>query len=81
MKLYTEEQVKILFRKKTLIREVTIESMFQDLKSIELPSDEDIEESSPIINANSHDYYVGHKDGFIEGAKWMRDKLTKTKDK
>ena len=42
MKLYTEEQVKMLFRKKTLIREVTIESMCQDLKSIELPSDEEI---------------------------------------
>jgi hypothetical protein len=42
---------------------------------IELPSDEEIEMAAPYVPRDAHDYYVGDRDGFIEGAKWMRDKI------
>jgi hypothetical protein len=80
MKLYTEEQVK----KAISIAEYgdyECEQIIDELTPIELPSDEEIEESSPIVNINAHDYYFGHKDGFIEGAKWMKEQLLGKEDK
>ena len=82
MKLYTEEQVidftmnmihqyefgnKKIWWDKELLKE-----SIQYVTPIELPSDEEIERVAPIINRN----------GFIQGAKWIQDKLTfNTKEK
>ena len=42
---------------------------------IELPTDEEIEEAAPYVPKDAHDYYVGDRDGFINGAKWMVNKI------
>jgi hypothetical protein len=61
---------------------VLMESIFLQAKAMEkeqmgviLPSDEEIEEASPYVPKDAHDYYFGDKQGFIDGAKWMRDKI------
>ena len=86
MKLYTEEQVvdftmnmihqyefgnKKIWWDKELLKE-----SIQYVTPIELPSDEDIEKMD--LGSGMHDFYKG---GFIEGSKWMRDKLTNIKEK
>lgn len=84
MKLYTEEQVKQAVDKAMtmwLLSESSKEEILDSLTAIELPSDDEIKEASPIVNVNAHDYYFGHLDGFIDGAKWIRDKITNTKEK
>jgi hypothetical protein len=43
--------------------------IINSLTPIELPSDEEIGKD---IGSGMHDFYKG---GFIEGAKWMRDKI------
>lgn len=76
MKLYTEEQVRYLIgHLDPLLRGDDWCELFHSLTPIELPSDEEIEEASPIVNINSHDYYFGHKDGFIEGAEWVIEQI------
>jgi|688.fasta_scaffold425262_2 hypothetical protein len=80
MKLYTEEQVNTMLRRARLHNQddtemFTNEYLIADETPIELPSDEEIEEASPIVNINSHDYYFGHKDGFIEGAEWVIEQI------
>lgn len=62
MKLYTEEQVrKALFTYPH--PESTSEELLKELTPIELPSDEEIEETFTFYPQ------------MIEGAKWMRDKI------
>jgi hypothetical protein len=75
MKLYTEEQVRELLNE-ILVLSYSVEDSINSLTPIELPSDEEIE-SLPWGSAV--DNY--HVEGFTGGAKWMRDKLTKTKEK
>lgn len=84
MKLYTEEQVKRAMLHSYLSgveRPADYlpieESILNSLTPIEIPSDEEIEIESPIVNLNAHDYYFGHKDGFIEGAKWVIEHIKK----
>ena len=53
---------------------------FSQLEKSEKPiipeiSDEEIEEAAPYVPRDAHDYYFGDKQGFIDGAKWMRDKI------
>jgi hypothetical protein len=70
MKLYTEEQlIKYLL-------DVGIMELF-DLENnlvphIELPSDEEIEDSKFPLNSPEQELY---NDGWEEGAKWMRNKI------
>lgn len=88
MKLYTEEQV-ITFAIKVLSdyeingtfynREKLKETL--DVTPIELPSDEEIHESSPIVHINADDYYHGAKGGFKVGAKWMKEQILGKEDK
>jgi hypothetical protein len=72
MKLYTEEQVKkiqkaILCNHKDAIMDENY--CLNVTTPIELPSDEEIDEAIfPHMELNI-------KVGFIEGAKWMRDKI------
>ena len=71
MKLYTEEQVKeAMFLYKAPIRPL-VQQVLEQLTPIELPSDEYIDEVfQPMTEL--HQYY---KDGFINGAKWMKEQI------
>jgi hypothetical protein len=83
MKLYTDEQVKMLLEKMSLVTErknlgvsanfrhrtIEIDKLLKDISPIELPSDEEMEEEI-YSNMDIHD-----DDNFREGAKWMRDKI------
>ena len=84
MTLYTEEQVRqmlSIYMANVLLdvdgKMPTIDDILSYRTPIELPSDEEIRESSPIVNINAHDYYFGHKDGFIEGAEWIKEQILK----
>ncbi len=86
MKLYTEEQVRFIatrFRHKCSLKgavtnkdtvdyfDELISSNYFDITPIELPSDEYIDEVfQPMTEL--HQYY---KDGFINGAKWMKEQI------
>jgi hypothetical protein len=67
-KLYTENQVIKLLDKHTVLVKIGIEFYLNQMKPIELPSDEEIND----------EWEVGHSDyqnGCNYGAKWMRDKI------
>ena len=71
MKLYTEEQVKNFLKERTFMTEDDIDKLCAPLIPIELPSDEYIDEVfQPMTEL--HQYY---KDGFINGAKWMKEQI------
>ena len=74
MKLYTEEQVMKAFQRGSIYASVLnptsmgeynkyVQDTFNSLTPIELPSDEEIEETFTFYPQ------------MIEGAKWMRDKI------
>ena len=79
IKLYTEEQV-ITFAIKVLSdyeingtfynREKLKETL--DVTPIELPSDEEIKKNADKYTIDNNTYY-----SFINGAKWMKDKILK----
>ena len=82
MKLYTEEQIfKYLLENGT----IDLDSFILDMKPIELPSDEEIEQEarlycnikeSLVIDEEERYYKDFQKyDGFKACAKWMRDKI------
>ena len=70
MKLYTEQQLRNAIKQATFSDNIKLESIIIDfLTPIELPSDGEIDSTmfpfmAPLVKA-----------GFIEGAKWMRDKI------
>jgi hypothetical protein len=74
MKLYTEEQViKMLevCRDSDLYEHIlTFEDILKTETAIELPNDEEIDEHAIFTFVNRHNQMV-----WIEGAKWMRDKI------
>lgn len=70
MKLYTEEQVRKLLKKafwQDFNDGDTEESLINELTPIELPSDEEIE--------NGYEPKTMYDLGYLDGAKWMRDKI------
>ena len=70
-KLYTEEQVKEAMLKYASCSTPTMVQVFDSLTPIEIPSDEEIEHELAFPNELMNELtYM-----FIEGAKWMRDKL------
>ena len=69
MKLYTEEQVKRAMLEYSSYSKPTMIQVIDTLKPIELPSDEEIEEEMP------KRYFGLEKEGFLEGAKWMKSKI------
>ena len=81
MKLYTEEQVRQAMSKKLEFPNDDIENFYSDdeiiesLTPIELPSDEEIKEAAPYVPQDSHDYYYGEREGFKDGAKWMKQQI------
>ena len=69
MKLYTEEQLKRAMLEYTSYSKPTMIQVIDTLKPIELPSDEHIYN---ILRGKK----MFEKDwGFIEGAKWMKEKI------
>jgi hypothetical protein len=79
MRLYTEEQVKkmleICIDSDLYEHILTFEDIFKTQKPILLPSDEEIDEESPYVPDDASIDFWSHKEGFVDGAKWMRDKL------
>ena len=72
MKLYTEEQVNELLEHHSVIPKIWIKHYLNELKPIQLPSDEEIEASKFPLNSPEQELY---NDGWGEGAKWMRSKI------
>jgi len=79
MKLYTEEQVReaIKMAREGVRSEDNIINSLNFIKpTIELPSDEEIDEKAfQVPYDNTKDFYDLQ---FIKGAKWMRDKIKGT---
>jgi hypothetical protein len=63
MKLYTEEQVRQIIHRASLNRHLTYGDVLDDITPIELPSDEEIEETFTFYPQ------------MIEGAKWMKEQI------
>ena len=72
MKLYTEEEV-IKSLKLAHSQITSLQNVIDRLKSIELPSDEEIWEAEPTECCG--DFDLGVMNGFRKGAIWMRDKI------
>ena len=76
MKLYTEEQVrKAINDAYWCCSKLEVECVFDKLTPIELPSDDEIDEESPYVPNDASIDFWAHKEGFLDGAKWMRDKI------
>ena len=76
MKLYTEEQVrKAINDAYWCCSKLEVECVFDKLTHIELPSDEEIDEESPYVPNDASIDFWSHKEGFVDGAKWMRNKI------
>jgi hypothetical protein len=80
MKLYTEEQVRKAISYARSIsadnyENPPIERVLNSITPIELPSDEEIEESSPYVPSNPKIDYLSHQKGFDKGAKWMKEQI------
>jgi hypothetical protein len=84
MKLYTEEQVRKLLKKafwQDFYEGDTEENLISELTPIELPTDEEIEKElfyqKQVMNPYpTEEYaYTAYEKGFMEAAKWMRDKI------
>lgn len=71
MKLYTEEQVRML---DINCGNATLDEVIECLTPIELPSDEEILKESDEFELNSR-VSLGMHISFELGAKWMRDKI------
>ena len=76
MKLYTEEQMAKVWMSgqkywETSGASITFEELLEREKSIELPSDEEIEE---LMNKNGY-YEQDYDDIWREGAKWMKEQI------
>ena len=79
MKLYTREQMIEAFQYgKSLNGFDWIGDMIDSLDSIELPSDEEIEDKGKwVFNNAGHTIFTHYNTvpSWVEGAKWMRDKI------
>lgn len=77
-KLYTEEQVREAYLSGMYVT-VSFEEVLQRLTPIELPTDEEIKKEAK-DNCEYNQYSLRQFDSkfidtFIDGAKWMRDKI------
>ena len=68
-KLYTEEEIRKLLNE-ILMLSSSVDDAINSLTPIELPTDEDIDDVALETFLNDSKRF-----GFIEGAKWMRDKI------
>ena len=72
MKLYTEEQVIKIIERTKAYKSYSNNQLIQTLTPIELPSDKEIKENADKYTIDNNTYY-----SFINGAKWMKDKILK----
>lgn len=88
MKLYTKEQVTNVWQKYWLTSGVSneLERLLEQEKSIEIPSDEEIEKKAESFYPISKEYKEKYKTDYDdfntcwqEGVKWMKEQITKTK--
>ena len=82
MKLYTEKQVRESFKSGFRLAMETDgglkegqEEYINSLTPIELPTDDEIREASPYVPQDASMDFWANQEGFIDGAKWMRDKI------
>ena len=87
MKLYTEEQVRQMLIKMGNSAPLNIDYLINEITPIELPTDEEIEQESNNEYQEQKQSYENSVEmfpidfanylevGFIEGAKWMRNKI------
>jgi hypothetical protein len=86
MKLYTTDQVIDIFEKYGNMSAINARNIIDLSESIELPSDEEIDRESEVlypINKGGSMWMPSRYDidkknrqeGFLDGAKWMRDKI------
>lgn len=73
-KLYTEKQV-IEMIEKSQKTGLTAEYLILSTTPIKLPSDEEIDEESPYVPNDASIDFWAHKEGFVDGAKWMKSKI------
>jgi hypothetical protein len=75
MKLYTEEQVRLLLNE-ILILSSSVDDAIDSLNSIELPSNEEVEKAAEKYVENKWEYAQNeNKESFIECAKWMKEQI------
>lgn len=84
MKLYTEEQVRKAMEDVYLgcYSFEDVKYIFNRLKPIELPSDEDIEDKGKwVFNDEGHTIYTHYNTvpSWVAGAKWFKEQITKNK--
>ena len=70
-KLYTEEEVRKLLNE-ILMLSSSVDDAINSLTPLELPTDDEILYESQGVFVNRIDMY---EEGFVDGAKWMRDKI------
>lgn len=83
MKLYTKEQLHntVIVVSNCLddinlhVAQEKIKKHLKSLQPIELPSDEEIEEIGHKHQLGGYEWQNEKRKSFIEGAKWMRDKI------
>ena len=85
MKLYTEEQVEQVIKMARSSQNIFTTPFIYDkheiieqLNTIELPSDEEIEDKGKwVFNDAGHTIFTHYNTvpSWVEGAKWMRDKI------
>ena len=81
MKLYTEFELAKAYDKGlhdgifSHISSKAKDTAMKELKPIELPSDDEIKEAAPYVPQDSHDFYYGEREGFKDGAKWMKEQI------
>ena len=85
IKFYTEEQVRKIYDLSfsnldqdgscIIDEDEYFKQILKTLTPIELPNDEEIDENSPYIPNDSKIDYLSHQEGFIKGAKWMKEKI------
>ena len=77
MKLYTKEQVTNVLQKYWLTSGVSdvLEKLLEQEKSIELPSDKEIEKQALLAEDND----LSPVEEWERGAKWLKEHITKTK--
>ena len=73
MKLYTEEQLRVLGQ---YVRGKNVDNLIASLTPMQLPSDEEIRNSLE-RSLNNYNVNDAAKEVWIDGAKWMKEQILK----
>lgn len=72
-KLYTEEEIRRTFG--NYMNKIDFNGVFNAMRPIKLPTDEEIEANAKYNPTNGLKWNPIMKITWVEGAKWMRDKI------